>query len=51
MVNRHTYAFRIKTRSGSIVGNLTYQGTSQPDAEQKLRRVYPDCTILDVQIR
>ena len=46
-----TYAFKIKTKSGSIVGNVVKQGTSQPDAERKLRQQYPDCTILDVQVR
>ena len=45
------YVFRIITKSGGIVGNITKQGTSQPDAEQKLRKQYPDCTILDVQVR
>ncbi len=47
----HSYVFKIKTKSGGIVGNIVKQGTSQSDAEQKLRKNYPDCTILDVQVR
>ncbi len=47
----HTYVFKIETKSGGIVGNIHIQGTSQPDAENKLRKKHPDCTILDVQIR
>ena len=46
-----TCAFKIKTKSGSVVGNVVKQDTSQPDAERKLRQQYPDCTILDVQVR
>lgn len=46
-----TYLFRIKTRDGGIVGNIAKRGTSQPDAERKLRDNYPDCTILDVQVK
>jgi len=45
------YVFKIKTESGGTTGNIVIQGTSQADAERKLRQRYPDCTILDVQIR
>lgn len=50
MALRQRYTFRIKIKSGGIVGNIVFQGTSQPDAEVGLRRQYPDCTILDVHI-
>ena len=50
MATQKTYSFRIKTKNGSILGT-SKQGTSQPDAERKLRQNYPDCTILDVQVR
>jgi hypothetical protein len=46
-----SYVFKIKTKSGGLVGNIVKQGTSQADAENKLRQQYPDCTILDVQVR
>jgi hypothetical protein len=51
MSTTNTYIFRIKTKSGGIVGNIVKQGTSQADAEQKLKKNYPECTILDVQIK
>ena len=51
MSTSSTYVFRIMTKSGSITGNLVYQGTSQYDAERKLKQQFPDCTILDVQVR
>jgi len=51
MATVKTYIFRIKTKSGGTVGNISARGTSQPDAEQKLRKQYPDCTVLDVQVR
>ncbi len=51
MATQKTYVFKIKTKTGGIVGNIPKTGTSQPDAERKLRQNYPDCTILDVQVR
>lgn len=44
------YVFKVRTASGGIVGNIVYQGTSQPDAESQLERRYPGCTVLDVQV-
>lgn len=44
------YVFKIKTSSGGVVGNIVKQGTSQADAERKLRQQYPDCVVLDVQV-
>lgn len=46
-----TYVFRIKTRNGGTVPNIVKLGTSQADAERKLRHQYPDATIVDVQVR
>lgn len=46
-----TYVFKIKTQHGNLVGNVVKQGASQADAERKLHQQYPDCQILDVQVR
>lgn len=46
-----SYVFKIKTKSGGIVGNIVKQGSSQQDAERKLRKQYPDCIVLDVQAK
>jgi len=48
---RRKFVFKIKTKSGSIVGNIVIEGTSQSNAESKLRRRYPGCEILDCQER
>lgn len=48
-MKEQTYVFRIRTKNGEL-GNLRYRGTSQPDAEQKLRKIYPEAEILDVQV-
>ena len=41
------YGFRIRTRSGAIVDNLSIFGKDQPDAERKLRQIYQGCEILE----
>jgi len=41
------YAFRIRTRSGLIVGNLLIHGKDEADAERKLLQMYRHCKILD----
>jgi hypothetical protein len=41
------YGFRIKTRSGLVVDNLTIQGRDQSDAEKKLFQMYHHCEILE----
>lgn len=48
---QRSYAFRVKTSGGGIVGNIVKSGTSQPDAERKLFQQYRNATILDVQVR
>lgn len=42
------FGFRIRTRSGGIVDNLSIQASEPAVAEQKLRRMYPDCQILEI---
>ena len=51
MASQQTYTFKIRTSSNGIVGNVKHNGTSQPDAEIKLRKQYPGCTVLDVQVK
>ncbi len=46
---RKKYVFKIRTEKGSIIGNIVIEGTSQSNAESKLRRRYPNCEILDCQ--
>lgn len=41
------YGFRIRTRSGAIVDNLSIFGRDEPDAERKLRQIYLGCEILE----
>ena len=43
------YGFRIRTRSGAVVGNLLIFGKSEPDAERKLRQIYLGCEILEAK--
>jgi hypothetical protein len=35
------YSFRIRTRTGSIVENLTIHGRDENEAQKKLRQMYP----------
>ena len=41
------YGFRIRTRHGLVVENLTIQGRDEADAERKLRQMYRNCEVLD----
>ena len=43
------YGFRIRTRSGAVVGNLLIFGRDEPDAERKLRQIYLGCEILEAK--
>lgn len=40
------FGFRIRTRHGLVVENLTIQGRDEADAERKLRQMYLHCEIL-----
>ena len=46
-----TYVFKIRTKDGGIVGNIAIRDRSKEAAEVKLRKRYPDCTILDCQTK
>lgn len=41
------YAFRIRTRAGLVVDNLSIPGRDAAEAERKLRQIYRDCQILE----
>jgi hypothetical protein len=43
------YGFRIRTRGGSVVDNLTIQGRDRDEAERKLRQVYHHCVVLEAR--
>jgi hypothetical protein len=43
------YGFRIRTRNGSVVDNLSIFGKDEPDAERKLRQIYMGCEILEAK--
>ena len=41
-----TYGFRIRTRNGAIVENLSIGGRDESDAQRKLLQMYRGCEIL-----
>ena len=41
------YGFRIRTRTGMVVENLTIHGRDEADAERKLRQMYLHCQVLE----
>jgi hypothetical protein len=41
------FVFRIRTRQGMVVENLTIYGRDEADAERKLRQMYLHCEIVD----
>ncbi len=45
------FGFRIRTRGGSVVDNLTIQGRDQEEAERKLRQVYHHCVVLETRLQ
>ena len=42
------YAFRTKTKNGSIVGNVLIEAHDEDAAKVKLFKRYPGCTVLRV---
>ncbi len=45
--NTSKYAFRIRTRTGMVVENLTIHGRAEADAQRKLLQMYPHCHVLE----
>ena len=41
------FVFKIKTKSGGIVGNIVIEAKDIEAAKVKLRKRYPDCEILE----
>lgn len=41
------FGFKIKTRSGTVVDNLTFAARDRTDAERKVNQIYHSCEILD----
>ena len=48
-VEMKKFGFRIRTRGGSVVDNLTIQGRDREEAERKLRQVYHHCEVLEAR--
>jgi hypothetical protein len=48
-VEMKKFGFRIRTRGGSVVDNLTIQGRDRDEAERKLRQVYHHCTVIEAR--
>jgi len=48
-VEMKKFGFRIRTRGGSVVDNLTIQGRDREEAERKLRQVYHHCVVLEAR--
>jgi len=48
---RPKFVFRIRTKSGGIVGNIVIEAKDHYEAEIKLKKNYPDCEILNCEIR
>ena len=44
------YRFRIRTRHGLVLENLTIHGRDEADAERKLRQMYQHCQVLECMI-
>lgn len=42
------FAFKIKTRSGGIIGNVVIEASDVEAAKTKLMKRYPGCSILSV---
>ncbi len=44
---RKRFVFKIKTKSGGIVGNIVIEAKDIEEAKYKLRKQYPDCEIME----
>jgi hypothetical protein len=43
------FVFKIKTKTGGIIGNVVIEATDMEAAKYKLRKRYPDCEILEAK--
>ncbi len=46
-----TFAFRIKAKGKSVVGNIVIEAKDVEAAKVKLMKRYPGCTILNVETK
>ncbi|MEI6738346.1 MAG: hypothetical protein WCL29_07710 [Pseudomonadota bacterium] len=44
------FGFKIQTRSGTTVDHLVVHATDQNGAEEKLRKMYHHCTIIESRV-
>ncbi len=44
------FGFKIQTKSGTIVDHLVVHAVDQPAAEEKLRKMYHQCKIVEVRV-
>ena len=47
MADMTKFGFRIRTRGGMVVENLTVQARDRDEAEIRIRQIYQHCEILD----
>ena len=47
MAANRKFVFKIKTKSGGIIGNIVIEAKDMEAAKYKLRQRYPDCEILE----
>lgn len=45
------FVFKIKTKDGSIIGNIVIEAKDIEAAKHKLRERYPDCEVLEAKER
>lgn len=45
------FAFKIRTKTGGIIGNLVIEATDVEAAKVNLGKRYPGCTVLSVTVR
>jgi hypothetical protein len=46
-LNTNKYGFRIRTRTGMVVENLSIHGRDEADAQRKLLQMYHHCQVLE----
>ncbi len=45
------FVFRIRTKTGGIISNVSIAAKDQYEAEHRLRQRYPDCEILNCEVK
>jgi len=47
MTDLKKFGFRVKTRGGMVVENLTVQARTREDADKRIHQIYRNCEILE----